>query len=166
MEANQQPRPRPIGPRGFFTGVRIRPVVVGAVVDYVASYLLIMLYLIAYHVKDLSDKGGVPQEAIEKALEEALSSQDGLFALMVIGAFGTALGGYVAARLAGSEQVKHGALVGAISLIIGAVQGAISGGPGPAPYWYELLGFILAIPAGALGGSFARSSSIERPEGP
>ena len=115
MNLNQQPQgpaPRPTEPRGFFTGVGIRPVIIGAVVDYVATYLLVMLYLIVYYVKDPLEKGGLPEEAIERALEQMIASQEGLLALIVIGGLCTALGGYVAGRLARAEEVKHGALGG------------------------------------------------------
>ena len=152
----QQPAPLPIEPRGFFTGVKIRPIIVGAVVDYVATFVLVMLYLILYYVKEPFEKGGLPEEAIEKALNEMLSSQEGLVALIVIGAFCTALGGYLAARLAKADEVKHGALVGAVSLIVGVLQTAMTGEASPVPYFYQLLGYVLAIPAGALGGSFAQ----------
>ena len=115
MNLNQQPQgpaPRPTAPRGFFTGVGIRPIIIGAVVDYVATYLLVMLYVIVYYVKDPLEKGGLPEEAIEKALQQMIASQEGLLALIVIGAFCTALGGYVAGRLAKTDAVKHGALGG------------------------------------------------------
>src|SRR2546425_10222813 len=92
----QQPAPLPIEPRGFFTGVKIRPIIVGAVLDYAATYVFIMLYLILYYIKGPWEKGGLPEEAIEKALKEMLSSQEGLLAILVIGAFCTALGGYIA----------------------------------------------------------------------
>ena len=55
-----------------------------------------------------------------------------------------------------AERVKHGALVGAVSLVVGVLQTGIAGEGSPVPYWYELLGYVLAIPAGALGGSFAQ----------
>lgn len=160
MKLNQQPKesiPPPIEPRGFFAGVQIRPIIIGAVVDYIVTHVLIMLYLIVYYMKDPLEKGGLPEEAIEKALKEMLSSQEGLLALIVIGAFCTALGGYVAGRLAKAEEVKHGALVGAVSLILGLLQTGMAGEGSPVPYGYELLGYVLAIPAGALGGSFAQS---------
>jgi putative membrane protein (TIGR04086 family) len=155
----QRPAPLPIGPRGFFTGVKIRPVIVGAVVDYIATFVLVMLYLIFYYVKEPFGKGGLPEEAIEKALNEMLSSQEGLLALIVIGAFCTALGGYLAARLAKAEEIKHGALVGAVALIVGVLQTAMTEEASPVPPFYQLLGYILAIPAGALGGSLAQGRS-------
>lgn len=158
MILNQQPQgsiPRPIEPRGFFTGVKIRPIIIGAVVDYVATYALITLYLIAVYMKEPLETGGLPAEALQEALREMLSSQEGLLVLLVIGALCTVLGGYLAGRLAKSEEVKHGALVGAVSLIVGVLQTGMAGEASPVPYWHELLGYILAVPAGALGGSFA-----------
>ncbi len=159
MNLNQQPQgsiPRPIEPRGFFTGVKIRPIVIGAVVDYVATYALITLYLIVVYMKEPLEKGGLPAEALQEALKEMLSSQEGLLALLVIGALCTILGGYLAGRIARTEEVKHGAFVGAVSLIVGVLQTGMAGEASPVPYWYELLGYVLAIPAGALGGSFAQ----------
>ena len=159
MNLNQQPQgsiPRPIEPRGFFTGVKIRPIITGAIVDYVATYALITLYLIFVYMKEPLEEGGVPAEALQEALKEMLSSQEGLVDLLIIGALCTILGGYIAGWIAGTEEIKHGALVGAVSLIIGLVQTGMAGEASPVPYWHELLGYLLAIPAGALGGSLAQ----------
>ena len=159
MNLNQQPQgsiPRPIEPRGFFTGVKIRPIIIGAVVDYVATYALITLYLILVYMKEPLEKGGVPAEALQEALKEMLSSQEGLLDLLIIGALCTILGGYIAGWIAGTEEIKHGALVGAVSLIIGILQTGMAGEVSAVPYWHELLGYLLAIPAGALGGFFAQ----------
>lgn len=159
MNPNQQPQEsifRPLEPRGFFAGIKIRPIVIGAVVDYVVTYAVITLYLIVYFMKEPLEKGGLPEEALHEALKEMISSQEGLLALLVIGALCTLLGGYVAGRLARAEEVKHGALVGALSLIIGVLQTGMAGEASPLPFWHELLGYVLAIPAGALGGSLAQ----------
>ena len=149
----------PIEPRGFFTGVKIRPIVVGAVVDYVTTYIAVTLYVIRYFVKESFQDGGIPPEAIEKAFREATSSQEGLLAFLIIGALCTALGGYLAGRIAKVEQIKHGALVGAVSLIIGALQTTMAGSASPVPSDFEFLGYILAIPAGALGGYLAAAGA-------
>lgn len=162
MNPNQQPRPTvpsPLQPRGFFTGVQFRPVIAGAVVDYIATQVIVLLYLFISYIKDPFEKGGAPEEAIEKALMEMMSSQEGILTLLAIGALCTVLGGYIAGRLAKGEEVKHGALVGTVSLIIGILQTAAAGQESPVSNWYELLGYILAIPAGALGGSFAEGKA-------
>lgn len=165
MDLNQRPRgsvPRPIEPPGFFTGLKIRPIVIGAVVDYVATYVLITLYLIVFYLKEPLKNGALSGEALQQALEQMISSQEGLLALLVIGALCTVLGGYIAGRLAKAEEVKHGALVGAVSLIVGVLQTGMAGEASPVPYWHELLGYLLAIPVGALGGFFAQGKVKRR----
>jgi putative membrane protein (TIGR04086 family) len=162
MNPSQQPPgsvPRPLEPRGFFTGVQIRPIIVGAVADYIVTNVVILLYLFVYYIQDPFEKGGSPEEAIEKALMEMISSQEGILSLLAIGALCTLLGGYIAGRLAKGEEVKHGALVGAVSLIVGILQATVAGQDSPVAGWYELLGYVLAIPAGALGGSFAQGKA-------
>lgn len=155
-DQRQESSPSPLEPGGFFTGVKIRPIVIGAVVDYLATYVLIIIYILVYYAKEPMEKGGLPEEAIDNALKEMLSSPEGLLALIVIGAFCTALGGYLAGWLAKAEEVKHGALVGAASLIVGVLQAATAGERNPLSDGYELLAYVLAIPAGALGGYFAQ----------
>lgn len=160
-----EPAPRPIEPAGFFTGVKLRPVIAGVIVDYVATYVIDMTYLFVFYQKEFSEGGRTFEEALEKALDQMLSSPEGLLALGIIGAIGTALGGYVAGRLARADEVKHGALVGVVSLILGVLHASMAGQPISLPYWYELLAYIIAVPAGALGGYFS-SSSPRFKEGP
>lgn len=149
----QQSIPSPIQPRGFFTGVKFRPIVIGAVVDYVATFILGFVYLLFF----LEDPGDFSEQAVERAWQEILSSSEALFGLIILGAFCTAMGGYVAARLAKFEEVKHGALVGAVSLLLGALQTSLWGGEQMyVPVEYQLLAYVLAIPAGALGGYLGR----------
>jgi hypothetical protein len=163
MDSNYQPQtpPPPLEPRGFFSGIRVRPVILGAVVDYMATQVLIVLYLFA----SLEKNGGVSEEALEEALRNTLASQEGLFTLLLIGVLGTILGGYIAGRMAKTEETKHGALVGAVSLILGALLAGAAGAASPVPYWYELLGYVLAIPVGALGGYLAQGTSPSSPAG-
>jgi putative membrane protein (TIGR04086 family) len=151
--------PPPIGPRGFFTDVKIRPIVVGAVVDYVTTFIAVTLYVIRYYVKESFTDDGIPPQAIEKAFREAMSSQEGLLAFLIIGALCTVLGGYLAGRIAKVEQIKHGALVGAVSLIIGVLQTTMAGAESPVPSDFEFLNYVLAIPAGALGGYLAAAGA-------
>lgn len=159
MARSYQPQQSPpkIEPRGFFTGVKIRPIIVGAVVDYLATYAFTILYLIFFFMKEPLEGGSPSQETFEKAMSEMLSSPEALVALSVIGAICTALGGYVAGRLAKADQIKHGALVGVVSLVLGALQMSTLGEANPFPYWYELVAYIVTIPAGALGGYFAQA---------
>lgn len=150
-----EPIPPPMEPRGFFTGVEIRPIIIGVVVDYLATFGLFIVYLITYLPEEFLKQGELSEEAIHKALNEIMTSPEGLLSLAIIGAFGTALGGYVAGQLAKAQKIKHGALVGFVSLVLGVVLTGMGGGESSVPYWYELLTYIVPIPAGALGGFFA-----------
>jgi putative membrane protein (TIGR04086 family) len=99
--------------------------------------------------------GGASEELIDKAVKEMTTSPDGLLNLAIIGALCTALGGYIGGRMARSEKIKHGALVGLASLIAGMLITAMFGEGNPVPDWYQALIYILPIPVGALGGYFA-----------
>ncbi|MGH7845352.1 MAG: TIGR04086 family membrane protein [Candidatus Binatia bacterium] len=154
MEPPRQPFPPPIQPKGFFAGVQIRPIIAGAVVDYVGTSLGMLLYIGLFYMGDALENNGAPEKAIQEAFQKMISSPEGLLTLFLIGILGTVLGGYVAGRLAKAEEVKHGALVGAVALILGLLQSSMAD-PSPVPHWYELLGYILTVPAGALGGSIA-----------
>jgi len=147
--------PPPIGPRGFFTGVEIRPIVAGVVVDIIATIIFDFLYLLTYLPGEFFEGGGASEEVVEKAVKEMMTSPDGLFSLAIIGAICTALGGYIAARMARGEKIKHGALVGFASLITGLLITAIVGEGNPVPDWYRALIYLLPVPVGALGGFFA-----------
>lgn len=143
--------PPPIEPTGFFTGVKIFPVVVGVVVDYVATYAAMYAYFFLYLVQELSKDGEVTEEAILRYM----TSTEGLMVGFAIGAACTALGGFVAARKAGTLEIKHGAFVGLGSLILSFIEQGMRGEAMPIPEWFRLLSVIAIIPAGALGGFVA-----------
>jgi hypothetical protein len=65
------------------------------------------------------------------------------------GLFCTALGGFLAGRIARQRPIFHGTLVGAFSLALGLVV------RGSEPAWFDLASSILVVPAGALGGWLA-----------
>jgi len=144
--------PPPVEPLGFFTGIRLRPVVVGVVVDYIATYAMMYGYFFFYLAKELSKQGEVSPEVIG----EYMLSQEGLLIGFLIGVLGTALGGLVAARKAGRLEIKHGAFVGLGSLIVSAIEQALQEEPTALPEWFRFLSVIAIIPAGALGGFVAQ----------
>ena len=49
------------------------------------------------------------------------SSTDGLIASLLLGSLGTVIGGFFAAYKAGTLEMKHGALVGMGSIVLGLV---------------------------------------------
>jgi putative membrane protein (TIGR04086 family) len=156
--------PPPIEPTGFFTGIKIRPVIIGVVVDIVATMVLSTLYYFIFVAKDLSDQSAISEEA----LTEYWSSSEGIIASLMIGTFATAIGGFYAARKAGALEMKHGGLVGVGSILTGIIlQSAGENGTG-LNEWQMLIAYAAAIPAGALGGSvaeWARGFSPKKPRG-
>jgi putative membrane protein (TIGR04086 family) len=143
--------PSPIEPTGFFTGIQIRPIIVGVVVDYVVTYAAMYAYFFIYLAQELSKQGEVTEEQISNYM----TSPEGLMIGFAIGAVGTALGGFVAAFKAGKLEIKHGALVGFCSLILSFIEQSLQEEILPLPQWFRFLSVIAIIPAGALGGFVA-----------
>ena len=142
--------PPPIEPAGFFTGVQIWPVILGVVVDTVATLVLSTAYFMFYVSEGLSEKEG----AMEDAFSAYWSSSEGLLASLVIGTLGTMIGGFYAAHKAGALQIKHGALVGAGAILLGLAFSA-AGTESQLPDWFMAVAYGAAIPAGAIGGYLA-----------
>ena len=79
--------------------------------------------------------------------------RDGLMASLLLGSLGTLIGGFYAAYKAGTLEMKHGALVGIGSILLGLLL--TGGADSQTPEWFMALSFAAAIPAGALGGFLA-----------
>ncbi len=141
--------PKPIEPTGFFTGIQFRPIVTGAIIDFIATFALVTLYYVFY-VAPTSGAAG----AFEEAAAKFWASSDGLVASLWLGSIGTLIGGFYAAYKAGTLQMKHGALVGVVSIILGLFMTPDSS-ESQTPQWFLALSFAAAIPAGAMGGFFA-----------
>ena len=160
---SQQPRNHPLRmePTGILTGLKIRPIVIGVVIDYVATYAAMFAWIILFVSRRLSEQGKLSEEAVQNFL----ISTEGLLIGFAIGTFCTVLGGYVAARQAKELEIKHGAFVGVGSLILTALEQSISGSGASLPQWYVVLSAVAIVPAGALGGYIAeqlKDSSIFR----
>jgi putative membrane protein (TIGR04086 family) len=143
--------PPRIEPTGFFTGVQIRPVIIGIVVDYVSTQFAMAAFIFGYLAKELSKEGEMTEEAVAQYMETA----EGLAVMLIIGCLGTALGGFIAARRAGALETKHGAFVGLGSLIVSFIQQAMQESSLQLPEWFNFVSVVAVIPAGALGGYVA-----------
>jgi hypothetical protein len=149
--------PAPIQPTGIFDGLRPAAILIGVVVDnlatLVASYFLVLLFAIQL----LRQHGGdVPDEA----LDPVLASPEFLLASLIAGLLCTVFGAYVGARRAACFYVRHGAWIAVGSAIVGVLLYVI---PAQAesrpPMWFDMVGFTLMIPAGVAGGLLARYHS-------
>ena len=142
--------PARIEPTGFLTGIQFRPILVGVIVDTIATIALTSCYYAFFVAQELPAQGGA-----EEAYSQYWASSDGLIASLVLGSLGTLIGGFYAAYKAGSLEMKHGALVGIGSILLGLVLQGAGSDENTLPEWFMALSFAAAIPAGALGGFFA-----------
>lgn len=142
----------PVDADGFFTGVQIRPVFLGVVIDYVSTYLGLYAYFFIYFANQLSKKGALSPEAIAQYMQ----SPEGMMTGMTIGMLGTVAGGLAAGLKAGNREIKHGAFVGLGSLIVSFIEQQLAGGESrPMPEWIRMVSILVVIPAGAVGGWLA-----------
>jgi hypothetical protein len=157
---NEPHRPPAIEAPGIFEGLRPRAILLGVIVDNLAT-LLSSLLLVSYFAaqQGLGQDGQISEEA----LEGIASSEDFLLASLVVGLACTSLGAYVGARRAGSSYARHGGWIGVGSALMALVISLSSGpAPSPPPLWLELAGYLLVIPAGVLGGLFAAARARRR----
>ena len=149
----QQPRDIPprLEPTGVFTGLQIRSIVAGMVVDYLGTYVAMYAYLVIFVSRQLFERGELSDEAIRSFL----TSPEGLLVGFVIGSLCTVLGGFVAGRMAKNLEVKHGAFVGIGSALVSMLEQTMSEGPSLVPQWYLLISYFASLPLGALGGYIA-----------
>ncbi len=121
--------------------IRIDAVIVGAIVDNIATLFVMLLLVTA-----LASTGIGQDEALAR-----MKTLSGLLLTLIIGLCCTGLGGYAAARMAKRHEVLHGALVAAAGIVIALVfreEGL--------PLWYQAAGLVLMLPAGMAGGRAGR----------
>ena len=140
----------PIEPAGFFTGIQFRPIMAGVILDTIATIVLVTAYYSLFVAKDFAGQNGMAEDAFA----EYWNSSDGLMTSLLLGSVGTLIGGFYAAYKAGTLEMKHGALVGIGSIILGLIFQAM-GSERDMPDWFMALSLVAAIPAGALGGFLA-----------
>jgi putative membrane protein (TIGR04086 family) len=133
------------------------PIVVGILADSLGSIAVGALYLIGV----LLIARGAPESNAALATPHWIIFE-------IVGLFFTGAGGFVAARMARTRHIQHGAAVGVGALLLGVlVEWVIPADP--APVWYAAVSMVSVIPAGALGGYAAArraNSPVQPPSGP
>ena len=68
------------------------------------------------------------------------------------------VGGYITARLAPDQPIKHALLLGVIGFVLSLAGAAATWNRGPefGPKWYPLVLIVIAIPTAWLGGKLVR----------
>jgi hypothetical protein len=145
-------RPPAIQPTGILEGLKPGAIVFGVFVDITASIVGSLLLVALFGGLQPPQDGASPREAM-KALE---ASPQFLFASLSVGLLCTVWGAYVGAKRAGRLFARHGAWIGIGSALVGLVFYGAGDAQGPRPpFWFDVLGFALLLPAGALGGHWA-----------
>ena len=123
--------------------VDLRAILAGVAADWLGTLLTAPILWVAF---------GVGPETADARIAELLAAPEFILSAIMHGSFFTALGGYVAARLAPKAPLRHAAIVGALAAVM-AILLAISPGDGPEPaWWVDAMGYLLAVPAALAGG--------------
>jgi len=121
--------------------IKLKAVIVGAIVDNVATMAFMLFLMTALASQGLSQEEVVAQ----------MKTLSGLLLSLIIGLGCTCLGGYVAGRMSRLSEVLHGGLVAGAGLVL-ALLFRESG----LPMWYDIVGFAGMLPAGIGGGYLAQ----------
>lgn len=135
-------------PTGAEAGIRIRAVAFGAAVDVGCTFVFAVALGIVLGFVLLS--GGTDPEDLARELEELAKNDVVMLGSSIVGLCFTILGGYVAGRIAGHSQIRHGLLTGVVSMALGSLLGT-PWGEG-VPLWYTVSALLLPIPAAGFGG--------------
>lgn len=127
-------------PKLKLSDIKFKAILAGAIVDN-AGTLLLMTTLAAMLVST-----GLTEDEVMGRMK----STDGLLLGLILGLGCTALGGYLAGRVAKQAEALHGALVAILGMIMAAVFRE-SG----TPLWFDIAGFLGMLPAGIAGGFLA-----------
>ncbi len=147
-----------IEPEGLFDGLSLRAIMLGAVVDHVATIFVFLALGFWLSADALLEDG----EAAERAIKELWLSPAYLLGSMVLGLGCTVLGAFVGARRAGRFFLRHGGWIAVISVALSMVFLIFpSESESLTPVWYEILGWALILPAGLLGGVLAQAASSD-----
>lgn len=93
---------------------------------------------------------GLSDEQIRSAYQVLLQDVRYLTLGLILGTASTVLGGYLAARLAGSVPYFNALAFGVLGLLISMI------GSGDLPAWFKIIGLLLTLPAAVLGGHLAK----------
>lgn len=128
--------------------VTVKAVLLGVLADIGASVAAAMILLPLFAGGSVSSE--MSADDMEVAVKQIMQNGWFLIANFVVGLSCSALGGYVAARVAKKEIYLNAALVGLFSLLIGSLNLS-----GEYPIWFNVGGLFLVIPAALVGAQLA-----------
>ena len=144
-----------------------KAIIVGLIVDVMATSIIGGIFVAiagaAFFATALRAPGGVAAmntmasnaATMTTQMTMLMSSPLVVVGMIVSGALGSLLGGYISGLLAPGAEIKNAVAMGALSLTLGllmvlANSGATTSGT---PVWATIVSFLLTIPAAACGGA-------------
>lgn len=131
-------------------GLRFSAVAMGVIADLVAS--LVFWSVLGGILGITLAVSGMPADEIGAVTAAKLTGLPGAAITMALGLLGSAVGGFVAARMGAHAPQRHAIMMGACSLVLAVLLWGVGGSESPWP-WLEGTAFVLTIPA-AVAGSF------------
>jgi hypothetical protein len=133
----------------MFSGIRPKAILIGIVADIGATYLIMAVLMVSLGAgaRDLSE------EEARQLIESTFQQPFYLLLSAVLGLLATALGGFVAAKVASVAPLLNAACVGLFDLILGILL------IGDAPLWFSVMALLLTLPAAIMGGVLWRRAA-------
>jgi len=128
--------------------IRWQAVLAGLCIDIVLTIVCSSLLLSVYGAGEFDS--GMDQREIQSQMALLMAESNFIVLAFVVGMFCTAMGGFVAARMAYQVPLYHAALVGVLGIMLGAYIGTQWG------FW-EIAGLLFTLPVAILGGYLARA---------
>ncbi len=137
----------------MFSGIRPKAILIGIVADIGATYLVIAVLMVSLGAgaRDLSE------EEARQLIESTFQQAPYLLLSGVLGLLATALGGFVAAKVAIVAPLLNAACVGLFDLVLGILL------IGNAPLWFSVIALLLTLPAAIMGGVLWRRVASAQP---
>jgi hypothetical protein len=141
-------------------GLKLGAIGIALLVDIAASFVLGALGGAVYGLS--LGVSGAPRPDPRTLM----TSEPILWVMLLAGLGGSAIGGFVAARLARHAPLLHGCALAIASLALGLLLSTQGGGaPAQAPAWYEPAGIVGALLATLLGALLVRREDVPRARG-
>jgi hypothetical protein len=136
----------------MFSGIRPKAILIGIVTDIGATYLVMSVLMVSLGAgaRDLSE------EEARQLIESTFQQVPYLLLLGALGLLATALGGFVAAKVAVVAPLLNAACVGLFDLILGIVL------IGDGPLWFSVIALLLTLPAAIMGGVVWRRAATRQ----
>ena len=139
----------------MFRGIDVKAVILGIAADlgftFVAMMTIMTFLGIGAGIEDL------PEDEARELIENTFGEPKYLLLGGLLGLFGTAVGGYVAAKFAGAAPLLNATCVGLFGVVLGFLF------IGDTPLWFGVIGILLTLPAAIAGGVFWRNRNPARP---